>query len=555
MKSFSLFRKPRTGIAIEFSQGYVQVLALDAQSGVSSYVLEQLPEQVIVGAEIKDRDVLREALLKAFAHAKPWSVDRFHRHNVNFVLPVSSLPIHAVWVERRTSVEVQMALLQEIPDFDLGMYYFGYRYGQKNAQGKTEVFVTYVLKELLRSYAELLRSVDLEPESAELSSEALARSSNISSSGCALLLNIESRSSTLSIFEEGLLVSTRLISFGRMDCVTALMERLEVDETEAVALMERDGFDRNILDNRVLVILQEKIQQLIIETKKLRTEIESSRATQVNQCYLRGELGYVPFLDEYVALNLALPVSFGSPLVHIQGGYEVLDTTAPEKLALVIGLALKDLSKSPSQKFVGILEQCKHDMGDVTPKSFTIQNTRILMLCVGFSLVVLLYVVFSTMVRPYLRFVEVLNSRVGITKVVYHQDEENSTEYSAIPLDSVATTSTILEATSSSLSQFNNPGMTLLQNQASTSKVGLRIDPPIALEGNQLLPHIRIRETPTGWLKVRMGPGKHHEEITKVHPQEIYLVLGHEGDWTKIEYAPQAMGYVLSAYTDKILLP
>jgi hypothetical protein len=70
-------------------------------------------------------------------------------------------------------------------------------------------------------------------------------------------------------------------------------------------------------------------------------------------------------------------------------------------------------------------------------------------------------------------------------------------------------------------------------------------------------PYIKIKETPTGWLRVRMEPGTSATEAAKVKPGEIFPYLGEEktvggAKWYKIEYEKDKEGWVVGTYVELV---
>ncbi len=68
-------------------------------------------------------------------------------------------------------------------------------------------------------------------------------------------------------------------------------------------------------------------------------------------------------------------------------------------------------------------------------------------------------------------------------------------------------------------------------------------------------PYIKIKETPTGWLRVRSQPNTNAdaEEVAKVYPGEMYPYLEEkENDWYKIEYKENQEGWVSSVYVELV---
>lgn len=62
---------------------------------------------------------------------------------------------------------------------------------------------------------------------------------------------------------------------------------------------------------------------------------------------------------------------------------------------------------------------------------------------------------------------------------------------------------------------------------------------------------VLIKDTPTGWLRVRKEPSTSAEELTKVNPGEEYPLLEEKSGWYKIEYSPGKEGWISASYAQK----
>lgn len=66
-------------------------------------------------------------------------------------------------------------------------------------------------------------------------------------------------------------------------------------------------------------------------------------------------------------------------------------------------------------------------------------------------------------------------------------------------------------------------------------------------------PYVRVKETPTGWLRVRMGPFVSATEAARVNPGEAFPYLDEEENgWLKIEYEADKEGWVSGVYVDLV---
>lgn len=66
-------------------------------------------------------------------------------------------------------------------------------------------------------------------------------------------------------------------------------------------------------------------------------------------------------------------------------------------------------------------------------------------------------------------------------------------------------------------------------------------------------PYVKIKDTPTGWLRVRLGPSTSATEAAKVKPGETYPYLSEEENgWYKIEYEKGEEGWVSGVYAELV---
>lgn len=63
---------------------------------------------------------------------------------------------------------------------------------------------------------------------------------------------------------------------------------------------------------------------------------------------------------------------------------------------------------------------------------------------------------------------------------------------------------------------------------------------------------IRIKETPTGWLRVRSEPSVGASESAKVNPGESYALIEEQPNWYKILFNDEQEGWVAAQYSEKV---
>lgn len=81
-----------------------------------------------------------------------------------------------------------------------------------------------------------------------------------------------------------------------------------------------------------------------------------------------------------------------------------------------------------------------------------------------------------------------------------------------------------------------------------TPKISVTPRPTLAIKGAS----VEIKDTPTGWLRVRESPSTTAVELTKIYPGEKYPLLEEKTDWFKITYVEGKEGWISSQYAQKI---
>ncbi|MBN1263739.1 MAG: PEGA domain-containing protein [Candidatus Pacebacteria bacterium] len=66
-------------------------------------------------------------------------------------------------------------------------------------------------------------------------------------------------------------------------------------------------------------------------------------------------------------------------------------------------------------------------------------------------------------------------------------------------------------------------------------------------------PYVKIKQTPTGWLRVRMEPTTTAAEVAKVDPGQVFAYLEETKEgWYKIEYEAEKEGWVSGVYAELV---
>lgn len=74
------------------------------------------------------------------------------------------------------------------------------------------------------------------------------------------------------------------------------------------------------------------------------------------------------------------------------------------------------------------------------------------------------------------------------------------------------------------------------------------IPPAGGLTPTPVTPSVKIKQTPTGFLRVRFSPSLSATEVARVKPGETFPVLEEQPDWTKISLPGNLSGWVSNLY-------
>ena len=64
-------------------------------------------------------------------------------------------------------------------------------------------------------------------------------------------------------------------------------------------------------------------------------------------------------------------------------------------------------------------------------------------------------------------------------------------------------------------------------------------------------PYVKIKDTPTGWLRVRIEPSLTATEAAKVNPSQMFSLLDEQEGWYKIRYQTGKEGWISAQYAEK----
>jgi hypothetical protein len=89
------------------------------------------------------------------------------------------------------------------------------------------------------------------------------------------------------------------------------------------------------------------------------------------------------------------------------------------------------------------------------------------------------------------------------------------------------------------------------QKLTPSPTISQKVTPTVALKGTV----VTIKETPTGFLRVRSGPGTSFEEVARANPGDTFKYLTEQNGWYQVELADKTKGWVSGTYATKSTNP
>ncbi len=209
-----------------------------------------------------------------------------------------------------------------------------------SAQGRseTEVLVVAVTNELINRYHEIARLSALRLKYVEFDIFSLARTLLGERDVAALIIDIGSRGTILSIVENGWPLFTRTLDVAGVEFSKVLSKSLGVDMARAEDLKKQKGIEAG---DGVLFPL---IDSIILEGKRMTDDYTRKRKRVIAKIVLSGGSAQMPGLIKYAVKSFGRESVIGFPFRDIIYP-EALDGTLRElgpSYAVAVGLALRE---------------------------------------------------------------------------------------------------------------------------------------------------------------------------------------------------------------------
>lgn len=563
-------------IGIDISDYSIEVLQLNKQREILAYGRIILEEGIVDNGKILAKEKLAEKIKEVLESTVPHAIVPSAGTRAIVSLPESRVFLHYFEVEedlhdQALSEKVLEEASKVIPvptdhmQWDFVAVGSGFAPGsrkeehaeqEKMSARKTILFIS-VAKEIVSDLREVftlagLQLVALDIESMSLGRALLALPETTSwldaledegrAGASTMIIDIGARTTTMSIFDRNqILLMSATIPIAGERFTYAIQEKLGISRKEAEDLKRKFGFDGGKGESRVFSILQAEFQGILQEMKTVIQYYERKRGERIAKIILAGGSSLLPKIDEYISVNVEREVALGEPIQKIRDGNVFSEKISPLLFADVIGLALRGIASNPEEDGINLLPEGERGFIAKTKKgSFLVQENTGEQKKGSASL------------------------KIPSEKAIVHAFSFHSF---AIPLAGFGIALAVVFGYFVLKPKTYDVQVSPLQEKAEKtegevaspeSESELSTDTQLPSGGKENIIKketvvVVILDTPTGWLRVRSGPGTTFVEVAKVNPGEKYEFLEESSGWYKIQFKGGKEGWVVGTYVKKEL--
>lgn len=356
------FQKPSFGLDIsDYSIEMISLKGTLSNPRLFAMGRTVLKPGVVEDGKILNKEILKKSLRNVIESPR---FGKIASNKLIFALPESKTFIHIFDIpedlkkkEEQDYIKSQASETFPYPSEDL---YSDFRV-TKTGKVK-EVLLVASPKSIVNDYLEIFKSLSLKPLVMGIESESLSRSLIQGLKETVLIADIGARTTNFSIFDKGNLRFSYTIEIAGNAFSQILSDNLKISFEKAEQLKKQDGLNPNVKEGRIFLIIQKEIQAIIQEIRKIEQYFQKKEEETFSKIILTGGSAMLPYLPEYLNVNLQKQVLVGDPWTkvdiamlqkkkHLEQALEI----NPILYATCIGSALRGLADAPEKYGINFL--------------------------------------------------------------------------------------------------------------------------------------------------------------------------------------------------------
>lgn len=309
-------------IGIDISDASIEAVVLEGKKKsfkLDSYARLRLDPGIVKDGNILHKDNLRAAIKKLLASAKPKPITSLRSKKVWLSVPESKTYSHVLTLPKKLKDKEIFAVAEHKAEEFIPETIDNLISAIKIIPSKDsykQVFFTAANADIVEDFIEVFKGLDMEVVG--ITTEALSSYAGISDKlkkKTTLMLDLGSRTTIASIFDEHGLRDTINIRIAGNKITKTLVSKLKISEEEAEQQKREVGLDSSVSAGETMLIIQGQFQPLTDELKKFISYYEKSYGKKIEQIVLIGGLANMRGIDKYFGENLGMQIFKGEPFL------------------------------------------------------------------------------------------------------------------------------------------------------------------------------------------------------------------------------------------------
>jgi type IV pilus assembly protein PilM len=338
-------KKARTVAGLDIGASSIKLVKLEDRAGtyaLTSLGLRELPTDVIVDEEIKDKDTVIFNLQSLVEQCDP------RLKEVAISISGHGVITDKITMDQKSKQETEQAILFEAEQrspFDVEDVTMDYHVVSVDEEiHKMDVLLVAARNEFLSSYVELVAEAGLRPVVVDTDAFAILNAYGINYEidleKVTALMDIGFDTTSITFLKDGLFHSTRDLASGGRTIFNTIMKEFRINQELALKTIKGEmgtSIDQDMLKATVVTASEELISGLEVAFSYFKS---TAKVPQVDWIVLSGGGALIPFLPEFIQAKLNIPIEIANPLRNIEYDPDIFKDMQPDRIAPLLAVAV-----------------------------------------------------------------------------------------------------------------------------------------------------------------------------------------------------------------------
>ncbi|MGB8657284.1 MAG: type IV pilus assembly protein PilM [Candidatus Zixiibacteriota bacterium] len=340
-----LSKKARSVAGLDIGASSIKLVKLEERAGtyaLTSLGMRELPLEVIVDEEIKDKDTIIFNLQSLVEQCDP------RLRDVAISISGHGVITDKITMEKKSGSEAEQAILFEAEQrspFDVEDVTMDYHVVDTNEETqKMDVLLVAARNEFLNSYVELITDAGLRPVVVDTDAFAIFNAYDlnyeIDPQKVTALMDIGFDTTSITFIKDGLFHSTRDLASGGRLIYNTVMKEFRINQELAMKTIKGEmgsSIDQDMLKATVVTATEELISGIEVAFSYFKS---TAKVPQVDWIVLSGGGALIPFLPEFIQAKLNVPIEIANPLRNVEYDPDIFKNMQPDRIAPLLAVSV-----------------------------------------------------------------------------------------------------------------------------------------------------------------------------------------------------------------------